>query len=145
MSLKAMAWAIEQDCGSPSAKVTLWSIANHADKDTWLAWPSQDSISKETEQSHDSVSRRIPELEKLGLVRRIPMRYAGRRSVDLYILPPSPFWVAELDEFEPHHMHTQIASAPNPERRYRKSTRNLRLTLTQLCGHRNQSLNLLNH
>ena len=100
MSLKAMAWAIEQTCGSPSAKVTLWSIANHADKDTWLAWPSQGSISKETEQSHDSVQRRIPDLERAGLVRRVPLRYSGRRSVDLYILHPSPYWAAHLDEIE---------------------------------------------
>lgn len=97
-----MAWAIEQECGSPSAKVTLWSIANHADKDTWIAWPSQTSISAETEQSHDTVQRRIPDLEKRGLIRRVPLRCGGRRSVDLYILPPSPLWAADLDQIEPH-------------------------------------------
>ncbi len=33
MSIQAVHWAIEQKTGSPSAKATLWSIANYANED----------------------------------------------------------------------------------------------------------------
>lgn len=95
-----MAWAIDQHCGSPSAKVTLWAIANHAGPETWLTWAAQSYFIDETEQSADSVQRRIPELEALGLVKRMPLRYDGRKSTDLLILRPSQFWDAAADEIE---------------------------------------------
>lgn len=100
MSLKAMAWAIDQHCGSPSAKVTLWAIANHAGETTWVTWASQALYAEETEQSPDSVQRRIPELEARGLIKRFPLRYDGRKSTDLYMLRPSPYWSASIEEIE---------------------------------------------
>jgi hypothetical protein len=100
LSAQAMAWAIGQRAGGPSGKVVLWSIANYANQH-WCAWPSQKLIVDESEQSADSVQRRIPELEALGLVRRVPLRFAGRKTVDFYILPPSPWFGASLVEIEP--------------------------------------------
>ena len=100
MSLKAMAWAIDQTCGTPSAKVTLWAIANHAGPETWLTWAAQSYYTDETEQSADSVQRRLPELEARCLVRRMPLRYDGRKSTDLLILKPSPYWDASIEEIE---------------------------------------------
>jgi Helix-turn-helix domain len=100
MSFQAVTWAIEQKAGGPSAKATLWSIANYAN-DKWCAWPSQDTICRESEQSPDSVQRRIPDLEELGLIRRIHLRFEGRKAVDFFILRPSPFFDAELPQIEP--------------------------------------------
>jgi hypothetical protein len=100
MSFQAVTWAIEQKAGGPSAKATLWSIANYAN-DKWCAWPSQDTICRESEQSKDSVQRRIPELEALNLIRRIALRFEGRKAVDFFILRPSPFFDAELSQIEP--------------------------------------------
>lgn len=100
MSHQAVNWAIEQRAGGPSAKTVLWSIANYADEN-WCAWPSQDRISNESEQSSDTVQRRIRDLEMLGLVRRIRLRFAGRRSVNFYILKPSFYFGAPSNEIEP--------------------------------------------
>lgn len=96
-----MNWASLQVTGSPSAKVTLWAIANYANPASWCAFPSQERLSEQTEQSADSVQRRIPELEEKGLLRRLPLRYAGRRSVDFFILQPSPHFHAALADIEP--------------------------------------------
>lgn len=100
MSHQATAWAIEQRTGGPSPKATLWSIANYANEN-WCSWPSQRTLGEESEQSPDTVQRRIRDLEDQGLVRRIPLHYAGRRSVDFFILKPSPYFSAELGQIEP--------------------------------------------
>ena len=100
MSFQAVTWAIEQRAGGPSAKAVLWSIANYANE-AWCSWPSQKTIGGESEQSADAVQRRIPELEEAGLVRRIPLHFHGRRSVDFFILRPSRFFSSSLDEIEP--------------------------------------------
>lgn len=100
MSFQAVTWAIEQRAGGPSAKAVLWSIANYADEH-WCSYPSQARISAESEQSVDSVQRRLPDLEDAGLVRRIPLRFAGRKSVDFFILQPSRFFRSPLSEIEP--------------------------------------------
>lgn len=100
MSFQAVTWAIGQRAGSPSAKATLWSIANYANEN-WCAWPSQRLICEESEQSPDSVQKRLPELEERGLIWRIPLRYGGRRTVDFVVLPPSRFFKASLAEVEP--------------------------------------------
>jgi hypothetical protein len=100
VSFQAVTWAIEQRAGSPSAKATLWSIANYANEN-WCAWPSQKTICEESEQSADAVQRRLPELEILGHIRRIPLRFAGRRTVDFCILAPSPFFRSPISDIEP--------------------------------------------
>lgn len=100
MSHQATNWAIEQRTGGPSPKATLWSIANYANEN-WCSWPSQRTISEESEQSADSVQRRVRDLEETGLIRRIPLHYAGRRTVDFFILKPSPYFSSKLSEIEP--------------------------------------------
>jgi hypothetical protein len=101
MSLDALTWASQQATGSPSAKVTLFAIANYCNPATWCGYPGQDKIAEITEQSLDSVQRRITELEAKGLLRRIPLRHRGRRSVDFFIVEPSPYYRAPLAEIRP--------------------------------------------
>jgi hypothetical protein len=100
MSFQAVTWAIAQRAGGPSGKAVLWSIANYAN-DMGCAWPSQQTIVEESEQSADSVQRRIPDLVDRGLVRRIPLRFQGRKTVDFFILATSPHFAASLAEIEP--------------------------------------------
>lgn len=69
MSWQATAWAQKQRTGSPSAKVVLLVLANYANEDG-ICWPSQKTLAAATEQSEDSVQRRLRELEKLGLVKK---------------------------------------------------------------------------
>lgn len=100
MSHQAINWAIEQRAGGPSPKATLWSIANYANEN-WCSWPSQRTIAEESEQSLDTVQRRVRDLEEEGLLRRIPLHFAGRRTVDFFVLRPSPFYSASLKDIEP--------------------------------------------
>jgi hypothetical protein len=100
VSFQAVTWAIGQKAGGPSGKAVLWSIANYAN-DAGCAWPSQQTIVEESEQSADSIQRRIPDLVERGLIRRIPLRFQGRKTVDFFILATSPHFAAPLAEIEP--------------------------------------------
>jgi hypothetical protein len=95
-----MTWAAEQRAGGPSAKATLWAIANIANQDD-VAWPSQQLLAEQSEQSIDSVGRRLGELAEQRLLRRIPLKFAGRKTVDFLILARSRFFTAALNEIEP--------------------------------------------
>jgi DNA-binding Lrp family transcriptional regulator len=69
MSWQATAWAQKQRTGSPSAKAVLLVLANYANEHG-VCWPSQNTLAIATEQSQDSVQRRLRELEKLGLIKK---------------------------------------------------------------------------
>ena len=101
MSFQAVTWAIEQRAGSPSAKAVLWSIANYAN-DQWVAWPKQATIANDSEQSTDSVGKRVADLIELGLARRIKLKRYGRRVHDFMVLRPSPLFEAPLEVIRQH-------------------------------------------
>jgi hypothetical protein len=69
MTWQATAWALKQRTGSPSAKVVILVLANYANE-FGICWPSQKTLAFGTEQSEDSVQRRLRDLEKLGLIRK---------------------------------------------------------------------------
>ena len=77
MSWQATAWALQTQTGSPSTKLTLLGLANYADENG-VCWPTQERLAKETEQSIDTVQRRIKKLVEIGLVR--VERRANRRG-----------------------------------------------------------------
>lgn len=86
MSTDALHWAWKQKTGSPSALVILVRLADFANQDA-EAYPSIDLLAEHTEQSPQTVRRRLRELEELGLIERLPQfRNNGSRSVDLYRL-----------------------------------------------------------
>ncbi|MCD0417271.1 helix-turn-helix domain-containing protein [Rubrivivax sp. JA1024] len=68
MSWQATAWAAKQATGSPSRKLLLLALANYADP-AGRAYPSQDTLARDTEQSVDTVQRQIKQLVNLGLIR----------------------------------------------------------------------------
>ncbi|WP_050991049.1 MULTISPECIES: helix-turn-helix domain-containing protein [Bradyrhizobium] len=80
MSWQATAWAAKQVTGSASNKLTLLALANYAD-DKGICWPTQETLARDTEQSIDTVQRRIKSLVKLGLV-RVETRPGGRGRWD---------------------------------------------------------------
>lgn len=67
MSVEAMTWAFSQQTGSPSAKLVLLVLADYADE-RGSCWPSQRKIAAKSEQSIDSVQRRLIELQKQDLI-----------------------------------------------------------------------------
>jgi hypothetical protein len=69
MSVQAISWALSVQAGSPSAKCTLLCIANYADE-LGRCWPAQATLAKQSEQSTDTIQRRIIDLEKNGLLTR---------------------------------------------------------------------------
>lgn len=97
MSGQATGWAVSQKTGSPSAKAVLLSIANYCNKDgtTWL---SQRLLADESEQSVDSVQRRLADLSERGLLRRIPLNYGGRKSVEFFILAMSELFDQPIEK-----------------------------------------------
>lgn len=70
MSWQATAWAIKQRTGDPALKLLLLTLANYAD-DKGCCFPSQTTLSEDTEQSVDSVQRKLKQLETKGLIRKI--------------------------------------------------------------------------
>jgi len=124
VSWQATAWAAKQSTGSPACKLTLLALANYADA-SGACWPTQDTLAKDTEQSVDTVQRRLKKLVQLGLIRmeRRPQgrgQWAGR----LYLLnmpvaemsePQSAAWSGP--EKADHHAATSTAAMPQPARR----------------------------
>lgn len=100
VSYQAMTWAADQKAGGPSAKAVLWAIADYANQDD-VAWPSQKLLADRSEQSDDSVARRLRDLEDRSLLRCLPMKVGGRKTVDFLILARSRFFSAKLAEIEP--------------------------------------------
>lgn len=76
MSWQATAWALKQRAGSAN-KLTLVALANYADPNG-VCWPTQETLARDTEQSVDTIQRRIKKLVALGLVR--VERRAARRG-----------------------------------------------------------------
>lgn len=67
MSVQAISWALSVQTGSPGAKLVLVALANYADQHG-VCWPSQALLVRQTEQSMDSVQRRLAELVERGLL-----------------------------------------------------------------------------
>ena len=82
MSIAAMNWAMAQSTGSPSAQCVLYVIADVANPEG-IGWPSIDYIAKRSQQSADTVRRRLKDLETGGyLVRFERHDSTGRRTSD---------------------------------------------------------------
>lgn len=89
MSVQAVTWALAQKTGSPSGKAVLLALANYAGA-AGESFPRQERLADETEQSVDSVQRRLKELVQAGLIWRTG-RYSrnengGRRSNEYIVL-----------------------------------------------------------
>jgi hypothetical protein len=96
-----MTWAAGRRWGGCSGRATIYAIANHAN-DLYFCYARQETLATESEQSTDSVGRRIAEFVADGQVRRIKLKRFGRRTHDFLILAPSPYFAAPLAEIEPY-------------------------------------------
>jgi len=120
VSWQATAWAVRQATGSPSRKLILLTLANYADA-SGVAFPGQDTLAKDTEQSVDTVQRQLKQLADLGLI-RIEKRtqFKGRWAGRLYFLNMP---VAEMSEpqiaarSDDDHAAPGPATRPHPARR----------------------------
>lgn len=71
MSVQAYAWSLKKRTGSPSAKAVLLALANYAGP-LGECFPSMKTLAFDTEQSQDSVRRRLQDLEAAGVVAIFP-------------------------------------------------------------------------
>lgn len=69
MSYDAQAWARKIRTGSPTLKAILMSLANRSN-DEHACWPSQETISSDTEFDVRTVRRALLKLEDMGILRR---------------------------------------------------------------------------
>lgn len=67
----ARAWARGLHFGEVRAKATLNAICNYVDEDG-SCWPSIGTLADDTDQSEDSIRRRLVVLEKCGVLVRLP-------------------------------------------------------------------------
>ncbi|MDZ4152072.1 helix-turn-helix domain-containing protein, partial [Methylicorpusculum sp.] len=77
MSLAAMVWAMNQTTGSPQSKLVLLKLADNANSDTGVCWPSLASIARVTEMNRSTVIRHIKKLNELGLIVTIHRSHEG--------------------------------------------------------------------
>ncbi len=87
MSFQATNWASRQSTGSVSAKAVLMALANYAGE-RGECYPSQEKLAAQTEQSVDTVQRRLRDLVKAGLIFR-PTQYrrgSGHYGVGITIV-----------------------------------------------------------
>jgi hypothetical protein len=83
VSIQAVAWAMSQKVGSPTGKILLLCLANYAD-DEWKCWPSQSTISEETEVSERATRDWLEKLEAAGFISRSRRtRKDGSRTSDM--------------------------------------------------------------
>ena len=106
MSIEATAWALHQRCPTPTAKLVLLGLANHAHADGTGAWPSVETLAGYADCDRRTVQRSLRALEKEGLAARSDWQPehidAGRRPV-AYDLPLSGRHDAAPDLEEGRH------------------------------------------
>jgi pyocin large subunit-like protein len=88
MSYQAVKWALDVRTGSTARKAVLLVIAEHADQHGRNAYPDQEKIARQTEQSVDSVQRHLRALVQGGILTR-ERRFepkTGHRMSDVYAI-----------------------------------------------------------
>lgn len=76
MSVHASKWAWSQECPTPTAKLVLMALADHANADG-ECYPTMKRVAELADCSTRTVSRAIQALEDAGLVRRVERRMQG--------------------------------------------------------------------
>ena len=71
MSHNAVNWALEQQSLKPAPWVVLIKVADRHNKDSRLAYPSQDLLASDCNMSRATVNRHLESLESEGLLRRV--------------------------------------------------------------------------
>jgi hypothetical protein len=86
MSFQASNWAVTVKTGSPSGKAVLMAIANYAGSHG-ECYPSIATLAEDSEQSEDSVRRRLAELVERGIIARLERtRKNGSRTTNKLVL-----------------------------------------------------------
>jgi len=85
MSVQAMSWVFDHSKAKSGSLVVLLCIANHAHADGRGAWPSIQTLARESRLSDRQVQHCIRQLEKSGELKT--EKGAGPNGTNLYSLP----------------------------------------------------------
>lgn len=96
MASEAMVWAWQQTCKDALSKLILVRLADHSARDddgtygdvgAYVSWPSVRLLEESTQASQSTVHRKLAELVKAGLVRKLPrQRRNGSSASNVYVL-----------------------------------------------------------
>lgn len=67
LSIRAIAWAFDQRCPSPIAKLVLIKLADNANEDG-ICWPSQARIAEDCGLTRETVNRNLQLLTRAGFI-----------------------------------------------------------------------------
>jgi len=84
LSFQAMSWALKQPVKT-AEKLLLLVIANYADEQG-RAWPSVETLARDTGMSRTSVKRTMKKLEDTGFIRRQKRVKGYLQTSNLYTL-----------------------------------------------------------
>lgn len=110
MSFEQLAWARRIDTGSPTRKSVLMALASYSDE-RWMCWPSQRTLSLDTEFSVRAVRKALCELEELNIIDR-----RGRRDreqnymTDIIRLNPKN-WPMQTRRIDPEDREDGLSDA----------------------------------
>src|SRR4051812_16710713 len=72
MSGKVVSWAMEQQTGSPAAKLVLAKLGDNANENGFC-WPSVKKLVEHTELSQSAVYKHLGRLEEIGLIQPLDL------------------------------------------------------------------------
>ena len=130
MSVRVSAWAWDAKCPSPSAKLVLLSLADHANDDG-ECWPSQGNIAADCGITRQTVNEQIRRLVEAGLL-KIEHRFNGtgqqanryfllcrdiRHPLSGYPTPPvgSADTEPSIEEDSVSSLRSETAAVPHPD------------------------------
>lgn len=114
MAIKHLNWAFEIELSAEDGKSVLIALANYADEDGF-AWPSQETLARNTGLSERTIRRYILRLEELGYLKRQRRQKGMRRLSDGYTLNMEPDTVStsEPDSVTGTEPDTMTATEPD--------------------------------
>lgn len=104
MSHRATSWAVQQRGLKPAVKILLWHLADRHNVDNGC-FPNQSMLASDCEMSRATVNRHLDELERGGLIRRVP-----RVDPDTKRQLSTRYILAFEDDFEPLHVEGRVSN-----------------------------------
>lgn len=95
MSVKLMGDAFYLEGLKPAEKLTLLALADNADDETGVCWPSLDRLARKTCQSERNVRRMIRRLESLG---QVTTKHRAVKHTNRYVVKPDQYALSALLE-----------------------------------------------
>ncbi|MFC4275549.1 helix-turn-helix domain-containing protein [Achromobacter aloeverae] len=86
MSVEAISWALKQPIKPSSAKFVLVAIANCADGQDFIAWPSMAYLTEATDQDRKTVLANVARLKEMGFLEDTGERKGSTKQVIVYRL-----------------------------------------------------------